>query len=380
MSEPVRILEVVNAMDRAGLETMIMNYYREFDHDQIQLDFLAHRDWRGDYEDEIESLGGHIYRAPRLYPQHWLSYRRFMRRFFAEHRYPVVHSHIDSMSAFPLAMARECGVPVRIAHSHNDSVDRDLKYPIKEMARRKLPKVSNRYWACSMASGVYLFGESHRSEIRVVRNAIELDAYRFDLEARDEVRAELHITPGQTVIGHVGRFSKVKNHALLIRLLGELRSRGEDVALVLVGDGELRQEIEGATERAGLAPFARFLGVRGDAERIVNAFDVVVFPSIHEGIPLALIEAQANGLPVLASEAVSGETLLLPAAESLPLDAPIGEWADAAVRLAGGGRAAKPIEVLSGAGYEIHAAAEDLAAAYIELYSAALSNGGRPCA
>ena len=379
MAEPVRILEVVNAMDRAGLETMIMNYYREFDRNRIQLDFLTHRDWRGDYDNEIEALGGRIYRAPRLYPQHWLSYREFMRRFFAVHCYPVVHSHIDSMSAFPLTMARECGVPVRIAHSHNESVDRDLKYPIKELARRKLPKVANRYWACSMASGVYLFGESRRSEIRVVRNAVELDAYRFDPAAREKMRAELGITSGQTAIGHVGRFSKVKNHALLTRLLGELRSRGEDAVLVLVGDGELRAEVEDMVQSAGLAPFVCFLGVRGDVERVVNAFDVVVFPSTHEGIPLALIEAQANGLPVLASDAVSDEALLLPTAEALSLDAPIGDWADSAIRLARGGRTGDSMEVLADAGYEIHRAARELADTYLKLYSIALSSRGRSC-
>lgn len=379
MERPIRILEVVNAMDRAGLETMIMNYYREFDRDRIQLDFLTHRDWRGDYDDEIESLGGRIYRAPRLYPQHWYSYRRFMRRFFAEHPYPVVHSHIDAMSAFPLAMAREFGVQVRIAHSHNESVDYDLKYPIKELARRRLPKVANRYWACSEASGVYLFGEERRGEIRVVRNAIELEEYRFDGVARELVRSELGIGPEQIAIGHVGRFSKVKNHALLLELLGELRREGGDAVLVLVGDGELRAEIERKAEGMGLSGSVRFLGVRSDVGRVVNAFDVVVFPSIHEGIPLALIEAQANGLPVLASDAVSGESLLLPTAESLPLGAPLGEWASATVRLARAGRTDGAMDILADAGYEIHRAAGRLAEAYEELYSAALRDGGQPC-
>ena len=124
----------------------------------------------------------------------------------------------------------------------------------------------------------------------------------------------------------------------------------------------------------------RFLGVRGDVGRVVNAFDVVVFPSIHEGIPLALIEAQANGLPVLASGAVSKESLLLPTAESLPLGAPLGEWASATVRLARAGRTEGAMDVLADAGYEIHRAAGRLAEAYEELYSGALRDGGRPCA
>ena len=277
-------------------------------------------------------------------------------------------------------MAKSCGVPVRIAHSHNESVDRDLKYPVKELARRRLPKVANRYWACSMASGIYLFGESRRGEIRVVRNAIDLEAYRFDAVVRGEVRSEVGIEPGQKAIGHVGRFSMAKNQALLVRLLGELRSRGEDAVLVLVGDGELRPEVERAAESAGLSGCVRFLGVRGDVARVVNAFDAVVFPSTHEGIPLALIEAQANGLPILASDSVSGESLLLPTAEALPLDAPIGTWADAASRLLCESRLAGSIGILSDAGYEIHRAARGLADAYLSLYGDAEKDGGKPCA
>lgn len=380
MSEPVRILEVVNAMDRAGLETMIMNYYREFDRDRIQLDFLTHRDWRGDYDDEIESLGGRIFRAPRLYPQHWPSYRRFMRRFFAEHRYPVIHSHIDSMSAFPLAMAKECGVPVRIAHSHSESIDRDAKLPIKIVARRKLPGVATHYWACSESAGEFLFGEENLAKVRVVRNAVDLESYRFDADARESVRRELGIADRQLVIGHVGRLSKVKNHPHLVHLLAELRARGVDAVLVLCGDGELRGDLQNMVGKSGLDGSVRFLGVRDDVPRIVNSFDVFVFPSLYEGISLALIEAQANGLPVLASDAVSGESLLLPSAESMRLGSPIGDWADAVIRLSRNGRAGGTIEVLADAGYEIHRAAKELAEIYLTLFSTALRDGGQPCA
>lgn len=379
MTAPIRILEVVNAMDRAGLETMIMNYYREFDRNRIQLDFLVHRDWHGDYEDEIESLGGRVYRAPRLYPQHWLAYRKFMHRFFSVHRYPVVHSHIDSMSTFPLALAKECGVPVRIAHSHNESVDFDLKYPIKELARRKLPKVANHYWACSLASGIYLFGETHLREIHVVRNAIDLEAFRFDNAEREKVRSKLKISQGQIAIGHVGRFSKVKNHTFLVKLLGELRRCGKDAVLVLAGDGELRAEIEKMAQDMRLSAYIRFLGVRDDIEDIINSFDVVVFPSIHEGIPLALIEAQANGLPVLASDAVSNESLLLSTAENLPLEAPIKEWADATIRLAQEGRSESAVKILTNAGYEIHRTARELSNTYMLLYNAALYSKEHTC-
>lgn len=371
MSEPIRILQIVNIMDRAGLETMIMNHYREIDRSQVQFDFLVHRPQRGEYEDEIESLGGRVFRAPRLYPQHCLSYRRFMRRFFAEHRYPVVHSHIDAMSAFPLAMARGCGVPVRIAHSHNDAADRDLKYPIKEAARRKLPAIATHYWACSEAAGTFLFGEANLPKVHVVKNAIDLEGYRFDAGTRARMRAELGLAEDQVVVGHVGRFSAVKNHAFLVDILAEMRREGTNAALVLTGDGELRHEVERKAFSLGLDASVRFLGLRGDVPDVVQAFDVLVFPSLHEGIPLSLIEAQASGLPALASDAVSAEAMVLPNAERLPLSAPVSEWARAAVMLAEGGRTEDPIPLLAEAGYEIGASALSLMAEYQRLYRGA---------
>ena len=350
MAEPIRILQIVNIMDRAGLETMIMNHYRAIDRSKVQFDFLVHRPQRGEYEDEIEALGGRVYRAPRLYPQHCLSYRKFMRHFFAEHGYPVVHSHIDAMSAFPLAMARGCGVPVRIAHSHSDAADRDLKYPIKEAARRKLPAIATHYWAC---------------------NAIDLEGYRFDAETRVRMRAELGIAEDQVAVGHVGRFSAVKNHAFLVDILAEMRREGTNAMLVLTGDGELRHEVERKASSLGLDASVRFLGLRSDVSDVVQAFDVLAFPSLREGIPLSLIEAQASGLPVLASDAVSAEAMVLPNAERLPLSAPVSEWARAVARLAEGGRTEDPIPVLAEAGYEIGASARSLMAEYQRLYQGA---------
>lgn len=373
MGKPIRILEVVNVMDRAGLETMLMNHYRHLDREAVQLDFLAHRPVAGAYDEEIRSLGGNVYRAPRLYPQNCLAYRRFMRAFFAEHGYPVVHSHIDAMSAFPLAAARSCGVAARVAHSHNDSVDRDLKYPIKQAARRRLPGIATHYWACSEAAGAFLFGEENRDRLHIVKNAIDLEAFRFDAPARESARAELGLRSGELVVGHVGRFCAVKNHSFLVDLLGQLRRDGVDAVLALVGDGELRERVERKAASLGLSGSVRFLGLREDVPRLMQAFDVLAFPSLHEGIPLALVEAQAAGLPVLASDRVSPESLVVPNAAALPLESPLAIWAAKARLLAAAGRFQNPMPLLAGAGYEIASSARSLQDAYLTLYEEAVS-------
>lgn len=372
-AKPIRILQAVNVMDRAGLETMIMNHYRHIDRDLVQFDFLTHRQTRGAYDEEIEQLGGRIFRAPRLYPQNYIAYRKFMRRFFAEHTYPVVHSHIDAMSAFPLAMAQSCQVGARIAHSHNDSVDMDFKYPIKQIARKRLPNIATHFWACSEEAGVYLFGEKNRSKIHVVKNAIDLGDFCFASAKRALRRSELGLTDGQMLIGHVGRFSSVKNHLFIIKLLKELVCDGVDAVLALVGDGDLKDSIAKMASASGLSDRVRFLGLREDVNELLHAFDLFIYPSLHEGIPLALIEAQASGLPVLASDNVSAEALVLKNAQQLSLNAPMREWAQLLRRLVADGRASCPIEALASEGYEIDASAKSLTSSYFALYTEALS-------
>ena len=369
MPRPIRILEIVNVMDRAGLETMLMNHYRHMDRSSVQLDFLTHRPAEGAYDKEIRELGGRVFHAPRLYPQNCLTYRRYMRAFFAEHGYPVVHSHIDAMSAFPLAVARSCGVTVRVAHSHNDSVDRDLKYPIKEIARRRLPGIATHYCACSEAAGIFLFGEENRDKLRIVKNAIDLSGFAFDTDCRESVRAELGVGDGQLLIGHVGRFSAVKNQVFLIDVLAALIAHEDkDAVLVLVGDGELRAKVERRAASAGLSANVRFLGLRDDVARLMQGFDLLAFPSLHEGIPLTLIEAQASGLPVLVSDKVSAEALVLPNCVQMALSESAGAWAMKVCELASDGRAAGCVDALAAAGYEINSSAEKLQEFYLSLY------------
>ena len=195
----MRILQVVNDMHRAGLETMLMNYYRNIDRTKIQFDFLTHRPYKSDYDDEILSLGGRMYYAPRLYPQNYIQYFRWMDKFFEEHlEYQIMHSHIDSMSYLPLLAAKRANVPVRIAHSHNTSIDRDLKYPLKQLFRTRITKVANEYCACGEEAGKFLFGNR---DFKVIPNAIETERFIYKEEVRKRVRKELHFTD-EFVVGH----------------------------------------------------------------------------------------------------------------------------------------------------------------------------------
>ena len=285
----IRILQCVNDMHRAGLETMLMNYYRNIDREKIQFDFLTHRPQRSDYDDEIESLGGKIYYAPRLYPQNYPKYFKWMKQFFSEHpEYKIIHSHIDAMSYLPLKAAKKANIPVRIAHSHNTAIDRDFKYLLKTYFRFKLPKVANYYCACGKEAGEFLFPGK---EYMYVPNAIEIDRFLFNENVRMKKRRELGIKD-EIVIGHIGRMSYQKNHKYLIDVFAEILKKKNDSILLLIGVGEKLDDIKKYVEKLGLSEQVRFLGNRADVDELYQAMDVFVMPSLFEGLPVVGVEAQ----------------------------------------------------------------------------------------
>lgn len=220
MHTPIRILQVVTYMGRGGLETMLMQYYRHMNRNLVQFDFLVHRQFRADFDDEIETLGGRIYRLPRLVP--WSrSYQNALRSFFIAHpEYKIIHVHQDCLSSVILKAAAEAGVPVRIAHSHNTSEDKNLKYPIKMFYKRQIPRYATAMFACGKEAGDWMFGDASYG---ILPNAIDLATYCPDAQIRREMRLQLGIPEDAFVVGHVGRFYPVKNHAFLLRIFEQIK-------------------------------------------------------------------------------------------------------------------------------------------------------------
>lgn len=326
MVEPLRVLQVVTKMDRGGLETFIMNMYRNMDRSRVQFDFLCHREGHFAYDDEIEELGGRIFSVPRCNPLDPL-YFRALDKFFVHHPYRVVHSHIDCMSALPLAAARRHGAAVRIAHSHSSRQDRDIKYPLKLVCKRFIRREATDLFACGIEAGKWMFGTD---DCTVVRNAINVDEYAFDEGRRERMRAGLGIAASAPVVGHVGRFAPVKNHAFIIETFSELLKLRPDAVLLLAGDGELLPDAERCASELGISGSVRFLGVRSDVPDLMQAMDVFVMPSLYEGLPLVLVEAQASGLPCVISGSIPPDCDLEGSDISrLSLTAPAAHWAEA---------------------------------------------------
>lgn len=319
----IRILQSVNVMDRAGLETVLMNYYRNMDHSLIQFDFLTHREESGAYDEEITSLGGYVYHAPRLYPQNYVAYFKYMKKFLGEHKeYKVVHSHIDSMSYFPLLAAKVNGVPVRVSHSHSSKLDRDLKLPIKYFALKRITKVANEFFACGELAGRFMY---KNKDFFVLNNAIDLEKFRFQENIREDVRNDLGISQ-KFVIGHVGRYCYIKNQDFLIDVFKEFLRFNNDAVLLLIGKGEDEQKLRVKVHELNLDDKVLFLKDRADVDRLYQAMDIFIMPSLFEGLPVVAVEAQANGLPCIFSDKISSEVLLSHSASQIPLNDGVIDW------------------------------------------------------
>jgi glycosyltransferase involved in cell wall biosynthesis len=338
---PIRILHVVGAMNQGGTETWLMHVLRQTDRDRFQMDFLVHTPRRAVYDDEIESLGSRILRC--LHPQRPVRYARALARILREHGpYDVVHGHPYHYSGWVLRTADAVGVPVRIAHSHNDYSRVDSEAPLLRrcylaLTRHWIARHATHGLAASEQAASSLFGPDWRSDPRwqVLYCGIHLPPFRQHVDQKT-VRAELNIPADAFVVGHVGRFQKQKNHAFLVNVAKETARRHPNVRLLLIGDGPLRPAVERQVAESGLADRVIFAGLRPDVARLMlGAMDAFVLPSLHEGLGLVLVEAQAAGLPCILTDSLPEEVdLVRPLVRRLSLSESPSTWADAVSQMA----------------------------------------------
>lgn len=316
--KPIRVLHVFNRMDRGGAETWIVNVMRRVDRERFRFDFLMESDKPGAYDDEIRALGGdiHIAGSPRSLPRFTRAFRRIVR----EHGpYDVVHSHVHHGSGVMLALASWCGVPIRIAHSHSDSRAIQQTAPLARRmyygaSRALIGRYATAGLAVSQNAATSLFAEywERDSRWRVLHCGIDLEAFAKPVD-RDALRAQFGIPADAFVVGHVGRFEPVKNHGFLIDVFAQVRQERPNARLLLIGDGPLRGEIERHVRDLSLTDAVHFAGVRPDVPTLLRgAMDTFVFPSVREGLGLAVVEAQAAGLVCAISDAVPIEAIIVP--------------------------------------------------------------------
>lgn len=335
-TRPLRVLQVVGSMDTGGRETWLMHVLRRIDRSRYAFDFLTHTDRACFYDSEIWSLGGRLLACPGHTDLR--KYMKNLRRILKESGpFDVVHSHVHHFSGIPLMVASHAGVPVRIAHSHNDITFAEKNADFKRRFYLKATEwLIHRYatagLACSGLAAKSLYGRGWRRDPRwgIHYCGIDLESFACPVD-RNDVRREFGIRPEELVLGHVGRFFRQKNHDFLIDIFAEVLRRRPESRLVLVGEGPLRPAIEEKAARLELTAKVIFAGVRPDVPRLMKGLmDSVVLPSHHEGLPLVLLEAQAAGLPCVYADNITGEVDVLPALmHRFPLERSAGDWADA---------------------------------------------------
>ena len=311
MRDRIHVLYITDSLkQRFGITAVITNYLKHFDWAKMKVDVLAFDDSEPEVMDLYKRLGAEIYFRPRLGLTNYLTFRKFMQGFFAEHQYEIVHSHFFQIDSIVFPIAKKAGVKKCISHSHATKFsDYKLRAIRNRLMSLNIGNVADVWAACSDEAGETLFGHSYRKSAKrlIVKNGIESKSYRFSQEVRDRVRKELGITDNEFVIGHVGSQKPPKNHAYLIEVFNEICKIRNNYKLVLVGDGPLMNEMKAKVHNLNIDSKVLFLGTRNDVSDLFNVFDLFVLPSLFEGLGIVAIEAQANGLDCVLSTKVPKE-------------------------------------------------------------------------
>lgn len=367
MSEPIRVLHILQRMEAGGTQALLMNIYRKIDRTKVQFDFLVEYPNEQFYDSEIKKLGGRIYYTNVRKDFNIPKFCKQLKQILEENpEYRIVHVHTYSIGYFCLKTAQKVGVPVRIAHSHNNETVHDAKYVFKLAMQKLYTLHATDLFACSDEAGKYLF---KNKPFHVLPNAIDSGKFIANEVVRQKTRAELGLN-NKFVVGHVGRFHTQKNHAFLLDVFSKVKEKKTDAELILVGTGPLEDEIRGKVSDMKLNECVHFLGNRKDMNCIYQAMDVFVFPSMFEGLGIVSIEAQAAGVPVVCSEGLPPETNITPIYQQLAISDGAEKWADVAIEMTQSPMSHTNLQkYVIDAGFDVNATAKDMEEFYLSKYS-----------
>lgn len=327
---PIRVLHAIGCFEVGGAQAMVINLLEALDRTQIQIDFVVDNPDRMEWAHRVEELGSRIHVLPKFKGNNVFQVRKAWDQFFTEHpEYKILHSHIRSYASLYLPVAKKHGV-VTIVHSHSTSNGSGLTSLAKRALQYPLRFQADYFFGCSLEAGQWLFGkkavESHR--YHMLKNAIAVRQYRFDPQIRQQYRTLLDLGDRKTYI-HIGRFHPAKNHMFLLESFARIAAKDPEVLLLLIGDGDLRDEIQAKIAQLGLQGYVRLLGTRDDIHKILQAADCFVFPSLWEGLPVSVVEAQASGIPCVISDRITQDVVLSDLVTCLPVDQGTACWEQA---------------------------------------------------
>ena len=340
MGEPIRVLHILQRMEAGGTQALLMNIYRKIDRTKVQFDFLVVYKEKQFYDDEIEKMGGHVYKLSFREDLNLPKFQKDLAVFFAQHHeYKIVHCHAYTIGYFCLKAAKKAGIPVRIAHSHSNAGVHDAKLPLKLIMQKLFTIYSTDLFACSEEAGKFAF---KGKKFGIVQNAIDSQKFIADANIREKIR----------------------------KALAELKKSKPDAELILVGTGPLEEKVKSKVVEKGLSDCVHFLGNRKHMNRIYQAMDVFVFPSLFEGLGIVAIEAQAAGVPIVCSEGLPPETDITPIYRKLLLSDGAEKWANAALEMAQNQSAHTNMQkYVIDAGFDMDATAKYMESYYLRKYN-----------
>lgn len=357
----VRVLQLVGSLGYAGLEAVVMNYYRNIDREKIQFDFIVSSTQRQRYDDEIESMGGTIYRLPSR-NKSTLKYVKLLKKLINENKYDVIHLHTNSASiVIDSLVAKSIGVRKIIAHSHNTSCIFKLQH---YLLKPFLNNLITTKIACSIDAGEWLY--SNVKDVIVYNNAIQCDMYKFEENKKNLLKRKIGFLENDIIIGHIGRFEYQKNHEYLINIFSELCKKRANYKLILIGDGHLLPKIKQMVSEYRLVDKVVFLGNRDDVADLLKIMDVFLLPSFFEGLPVVLVEAQASGLKCVVSTGVPNESDLTGLLQFVSLDDDPSIWAELIDKLELAYDRDLYFEIVKDKGYDICSISRNLAELYLD--------------
>ncbi len=349
MSGQMRILHIIHTLNRGGMESRIMDLYRNLDHYKYQYDFYIGSGNKGMYDEEVKGLGGRIYYANGKQRYNVPDFNAFY-RFLKDHsEYKVVYAYNQWAGSY-LKQAKKCGVPYRIANARTSVQTKSLKNAIKSLAKLNANKYATYRFAVSRKAAKWLFG-SNTKDVIIWPNAIDTKKMAFIPDVRESVRKELGLN-GELSVIHVGNIRFEKNHTFLLSVFAEIKKRKTDAKLILIGGGDF-STLKDKIKELKIEESVYYLGVRADVERLLQAGDVLVFPSLYEGFPGAVLEAEASGLNCVISDSITDEVMLSDHIVMMSLKKDARSWADKALSMESADRL-NAWKTIKDAGYDIN--------------------------
>ena len=337
----IRVLHYVGKMDRGGMETLIMNLYRNIDRTEIQFDFAVHGNRNGDFEQEILEMGGKFFQFPHM-RKNPVAYRKAWRSFWREHKeeYRAFHMHTNSLAnIIALEEAARAEIPIRIVHSHSSFANKGklqwLNNYLHKKHRKRVAEIATNLIACSDKAAEWMFGgmQLGSKKVTLLNNGVDIQKFSYSSESRKKIRAELNVPEDTLLLGQIGAFLPVKNHEFTIQLINALKDRKKNVCLLLIGDGPLKFEIKKKCQESMLSDVVKFLGKRSDINEILSALDIYIMPSLYEGLPVSLVEAQVNGVASIISNRITHDVEFNDNISYLSIDEGVKPWVDSILSL-----------------------------------------------